>query len=167
MTAYALQSTAPEIKAVPETMTAAFDDFMEAFEAFKETNDRRLGEIEKQADGRCRHPRQDGPHQPRDGRAEAADRPAGAEEGAAGARARSGEASLEADRAQGGLRKLYSPRRRAGAARAGGQGDFDRLGAATAAIWCRTRRIPRSAAGFRWSRRSGRWRRCGRFPARC
>ncbi|WP_313664842.1 phage major capsid protein [Shinella sp.] len=39
--------TAPEIKAVPETMTAAFDDFMEAFEAFKETNDRRLGEIEQ------------------------------------------------------------------------------------------------------------------------
>jgi len=38
--------TAPEIKAVPETMTAAFDDFMEAFEAFKDTNDRRLGEIE-------------------------------------------------------------------------------------------------------------------------
>ncbi|MCF3642631.1 phage major capsid protein [Rhizobium sp. TRM95111] len=38
---------APEIKAVPETMTAAFDDFMEAFEAFKETNDRRLGEIEQ------------------------------------------------------------------------------------------------------------------------
>ena len=42
-----LQKTAPEIKAVPETMTAAFDDFMEAFEAFKETNDRRLGEIEQ------------------------------------------------------------------------------------------------------------------------
>lgn len=41
------QKTAPEIKAVPETMTAAFDDFMEAFEAFKETNDRRLGEIEQ------------------------------------------------------------------------------------------------------------------------
>ncbi|KAA0699968.1 phage major capsid protein [Neorhizobium sp. P12A] len=36
-----------EIKAVPDTMTAAFDDFMEAFEAFKETNDRRLGEIEQ------------------------------------------------------------------------------------------------------------------------
>ena len=42
-----LQKTAPETKAVPETMTAAFDDFMEAFEAFKETNDRRLGEIEQ------------------------------------------------------------------------------------------------------------------------
>ena len=42
-----IQKTAPEIKAVPETMTAAFDDFMEAFEAFKETNDRRLGEIEQ------------------------------------------------------------------------------------------------------------------------
>ncbi|MFC3075843.1 phage major capsid protein [Shinella pollutisoli] len=41
------QLTAPEIKAAPETITAAFDDFMEAFEAFKETNDRRLGEIEK------------------------------------------------------------------------------------------------------------------------
>jgi HK97 family phage major capsid protein len=41
------ESTAPEIKAAPETMTAAFDDFMEAFEAFKETNDRRLGEIEQ------------------------------------------------------------------------------------------------------------------------
>lgn len=42
-----IQKTAPEIKAVPETMTAAFDDFMEAFEAFKETNERRLGEIEQ------------------------------------------------------------------------------------------------------------------------
>ena len=36
-----------EIKAVPETMTAAFDDFMEAFEAFKEANDIRLDEIER------------------------------------------------------------------------------------------------------------------------
>lgn len=41
------RTTAPEIKAVPETMTAAFDDFMQAFEAFKETNDVRLGEIEQ------------------------------------------------------------------------------------------------------------------------
>ncbi|WLR93657.1 phage major capsid protein [Shinella zoogloeoides] len=41
------QKTAPEIKAVPETMTAAFEDFMETFEAFKENNDRRLGEIEQ------------------------------------------------------------------------------------------------------------------------
>ncbi|MDI7921414.1 phage major capsid protein [Ferirhizobium litorale] len=40
-------AVAPEIKAVPETITAAFDDFMEAFEAFKEVNDRRLGEIEQ------------------------------------------------------------------------------------------------------------------------
>jgi HK97 family phage major capsid protein len=38
---------APEVKAVPETVTAAFDDFMEAFETFKETNDRRLDEIDK------------------------------------------------------------------------------------------------------------------------
>ena len=37
---------APEIKTAPETMTAAFEDFMGAFEAFKETNDRRLGELE-------------------------------------------------------------------------------------------------------------------------
>ncbi len=37
---------APEIKAVPDTVTAAFDDFMEAFEAFKDVNDQRLGEIE-------------------------------------------------------------------------------------------------------------------------
>ena len=41
------EKTAPEIKAAPDTMTAAFDDFMEAFESFKETNDRRLGEIEQ------------------------------------------------------------------------------------------------------------------------
>jgi phage major capsid protein, HK97 family len=40
-------SAAPEVKAVPETVTAAFDEFMEAFEAFKEVNDRRLGEIEQ------------------------------------------------------------------------------------------------------------------------
>ena len=39
-------SAAPENKAMPETMTAAFDDFMGAFEAFKEANDRRLEEIE-------------------------------------------------------------------------------------------------------------------------
>jgi len=38
---------APEVKGVPETVTAAFDEFMEAFEAFKEVNDTRLGEIEK------------------------------------------------------------------------------------------------------------------------
>lgn len=38
---------APEIKAYPDTVTAAFEDFMGTFEAFKETNDRRLGEIEK------------------------------------------------------------------------------------------------------------------------
>jgi HK97 family phage major capsid protein len=41
-----MNSVAPEIKTVPETMTAAFEDFMGAFEAFKETNDRRLGELE-------------------------------------------------------------------------------------------------------------------------
>ena len=37
----------PEIKAVPDTMTAAFDEFMEAFESFKDVNDRRLSEIEQ------------------------------------------------------------------------------------------------------------------------
>ena len=40
-------SVAPEAKAVPETMTAAFGDFMEAFRAFREVNDRRLDEIEQ------------------------------------------------------------------------------------------------------------------------
>jgi HK97 family phage major capsid protein len=38
---------APEVKAMPDTVTAAFEDFMEAFESFKEVNDRRLGEIEQ------------------------------------------------------------------------------------------------------------------------
>lgn len=38
---------APEIKAYPETVTAAFEDFMGSFEAFKDVNDRRLGEVEK------------------------------------------------------------------------------------------------------------------------
>ncbi|MCO5730909.1 phage major capsid protein [Rhizobium sp. SSA_523] len=37
---------APEAKAVPDVLDAAFHDLMEAFETFKETNDRRLGEIE-------------------------------------------------------------------------------------------------------------------------
>ncbi|WP_160005458.1 phage major capsid protein [Rhizobium sp. 18055] len=46
MTDMTTPQTAPEIKAAPE-ITAAFDDFMEAFEAFKETNDTRLGEIEQ------------------------------------------------------------------------------------------------------------------------
>ncbi len=47
MTQATTMVTAPEVKAVPDTVTAAFDDFMEAFEAFKEVNDRRLGEIEQ------------------------------------------------------------------------------------------------------------------------
>ncbi|MFB9951348.1 phage major capsid protein [Rhizobium puerariae] len=42
-----MAGVAPEVKTVPETVTAAFDDFMEAFEAFREVNDRRLGEIEQ------------------------------------------------------------------------------------------------------------------------
>ena len=41
------EAKAPETKGVPETVTAAFDEFMEAFEAFKDVNDRRLGEIEQ------------------------------------------------------------------------------------------------------------------------
>lgn len=40
-------TTAPEIKAAPDDVNAAFDAFMEGFEAFKETNDRRLAEMEK------------------------------------------------------------------------------------------------------------------------
>ncbi|MDB5524885.1 MAG: hypothetical protein JWM58_2648 [Rhizobium sp.] len=40
-------TAAPEIKAVPDTIADAFDGFMGAFEAFKEANDTRLGEIER------------------------------------------------------------------------------------------------------------------------
>jgi len=40
-------TVAPQLKAVPDTMTAAFDEFMEAFEAFRETNDQRLADIER------------------------------------------------------------------------------------------------------------------------
>jgi len=40
-------STAPEIKAVPDTIADAFDGFMGAFEAFKDANDIRLDEIER------------------------------------------------------------------------------------------------------------------------
>ncbi|MDQ0133310.1 HK97 family phage major capsid protein [Neorhizobium galegae] len=47
MASAAPEVKAPEVKGVPETVTAAFDEFMEAFEAFKEVNDRRLGEIEQ------------------------------------------------------------------------------------------------------------------------
>ncbi|MBO9097827.1 MULTISPECIES: phage major capsid protein [unclassified Rhizobium] len=45
-TATAPRGGAMEIKTVPETVGAAFEEFMEAFEAFKDVNDRRLGEIE-------------------------------------------------------------------------------------------------------------------------
>ncbi len=41
------EKTAPEIKAVPETVASAFDEFMEAFEAFREVNDQRLSEMER------------------------------------------------------------------------------------------------------------------------
>ncbi len=39
--------TAPETKALGDDVTGAFDEFMHAFEAFKEANDDRLGQIEK------------------------------------------------------------------------------------------------------------------------
>ena len=42
MTKPAPMTVAPQVKAVPDTVTAAFDEFMEAFEAFRETNDQRL-----------------------------------------------------------------------------------------------------------------------------
>lgn len=47
----ATMTSAPEVKAVPDTVTAAFEDFMQAFEAFKEVNDQRLGEIEQKLSG--------------------------------------------------------------------------------------------------------------------
>ncbi|MDG3574855.1 phage major capsid protein [Rhizobium sp. YJ-22] len=40
------KNPAPEIKAVPDNVNAAFDEFMSAFESFREVNDRRLDEIE-------------------------------------------------------------------------------------------------------------------------
>ena len=43
----ASMTAAPEIKAVPDRIEDAFDGFMSAFEAFKDANDVRLGEIEK------------------------------------------------------------------------------------------------------------------------
>jgi HK97 family phage major capsid protein len=40
------QSTAPEVKAAPD-IASAFEDFSRTFEAFKEVNDQRLGELEQ------------------------------------------------------------------------------------------------------------------------
>lgn len=42
-----LSRRAPEVKASADTMTAALDDFLHTFEAFKESNDRRLDELER------------------------------------------------------------------------------------------------------------------------
>lgn len=39
-------TAAPEIKQAPDTIADAFEDFMGAFDAFKEANDRRLAELE-------------------------------------------------------------------------------------------------------------------------
>ncbi|EHJ99309.1 MULTISPECIES: phage major capsid protein [Rhizobium/Agrobacterium group] len=47
MTKPAAMTVAPQVKAVPDTMTAAFDEFMEAFETFRDTNDQRLSDIER------------------------------------------------------------------------------------------------------------------------
>ncbi len=43
------QQGAPEIKSVPENLKDAFDGFMEAFESFRDANDRRLSEVERKA----------------------------------------------------------------------------------------------------------------------
>ena len=40
-------STAPETKAMGDDVTGAFDEFMHAFDAFKDANDDRLGQLEK------------------------------------------------------------------------------------------------------------------------
>ena len=42
-------AAAPEIKAVTDDINTAFDGFLSSFEAFKETNDRRLAEIERKS----------------------------------------------------------------------------------------------------------------------
>ena len=42
---------APEIKQASDTIGEAFDDFMTAFEAFREINDRRVGELERRLSG--------------------------------------------------------------------------------------------------------------------
>ena len=47
MTATGTTGAAPEVKAAPDTIAAAFEDFMQSFEAFKEVNDRRLAEVEQ------------------------------------------------------------------------------------------------------------------------
>ncbi|MFA7415235.1 MAG: phage major capsid protein [Rhizobium sp.] len=47
MTGTGIARAAPEMKAAPDTIAAAFDDFMQSFEAFKEVNDRRLAEVEQ------------------------------------------------------------------------------------------------------------------------
>ena len=39
--------SAPETKALGDDVSGAFDEFMHAFEAFKEANDDRLGQLEK------------------------------------------------------------------------------------------------------------------------
>jgi hypothetical protein len=39
--------SAPELKAAAPDIAGAFDDFSRTFEAFKEVNDQRLGELEQ------------------------------------------------------------------------------------------------------------------------
>ena len=53
---------APEVKAVPDSVTAAFEDFMGAFEAFKDVNDRRLAEIEQKLSADVVMPRRSAAH---------------------------------------------------------------------------------------------------------
>ncbi len=113
-----MAGVAPEVKAVPETVTAAFDEFMEAFEAFKEVNDRRLGEIEQKltADVVTRD-KMDRINRSMDEQKKVLDQP-GVEEGKAASRLRTRSWRRGAFRrsggAQGGLRRLCPPRRRGG-----------------------------------------------------
>ena len=62
---------APETKGASD-LGFAFDDLMRAFEAFKETNDQRLDEIERRACRRYADQREARPHQPRARRATSA-----------------------------------------------------------------------------------------------
>ncbi len=156
-----------------ETVTAAFDEFMEAFEAFKEVNDRRLGEIEQKltADVVTRD-KMDRINRAMDDQKKVLDqlvlkraRPQlGSGSGIGGGRgaelppeAVEHKAAFDAYIRRGeetGLRELEAKA-------------FLPARAPMAATWCRRKRTRRSAGGSPSCRRCGRCRPCGPYRPRC
>ncbi len=152
-----------ETKSTSHDVASAFEDFARAFEAFKDTNDTRLGEIETRLTSDVVTDEKLARIDARARRRQEAARPLRARSLAPAARHRRGDAPR--DPAQAEHKAAFDAYMRSGEATglqaARGKGALGRLRPATAAIWCPKPSSARCCSGSPPCRRSAPSHRCG------